>query len=73
MPDWYPLKPGLAFRIVPGNIKHVWVNMPGFDGKSLQLIVISADRLAVDPGAMRNDGSLFWLNRFEGFKLNVSL
>ena len=73
MPDWYPLKPGLAFCIVPGNIKHVGVNLALFDRESLQLIVISADRLAVYPGAMRDDGSLFWLNRFEGFKLNVSL
>ncbi len=73
MADRYPLKAALAFRILPGNIEHVGVDLVGFDPKSLQLIVIGADRLAVDPGAMRYDGSAFWLNRLNGFKLNVSL
>ena len=73
MTNWDSLKAGFAFGVLPGNVEHIGMRFacPGLE--TLQLILIGARRLTVNPGLVRENRLFFRQDPIDCLKTNVSL
>src|SRR5215210_9557533 len=72
MPNRYPLKASLPSGVLPRNIQHVRLGFTRYHLKALQLIVRGVRRFTVNPCSVRENGFLFWPDRLDILKFNMS-
>jgi hypothetical protein len=73
MSNRYPLKAGLAFRILPGNIQHVRLGGTGDYSQTLQHIRAGLGDAAINPGFVIKQHVLLWAEGINLFESDVSL
>ena len=71
MTDRDSLELDLPIQILPGNVQDIRLDSSSDDLKTSDLILRLTSRLAIDPGAVRNDGFFLWLHKIYGVKANV--